>query len=325
MSRAPKKRSSRGGGPAPSGGGRRRSGPPKGKASGSSGPSRGGSQRAGGSAGSGGGGGGQSRGRGRGGSRQNRGLGGDQVEGRHAVRELLLADKRRVREVVMIDDLDSADILDDISELCFETKVTLRVVTRRRFETEALTQSHQGVFARAQELPQRDLDDLVTKNAFLLVLDGVTDPGNLGAMLRTAECAGVTGIVLPRHRAVHISPTVAKTAAGAIEHLPMALVGGIPTALQQLQKLGVHTVGLDMGGDKSIFELGAALTQPVALVMGAEGAGLSRLVRQRVETLAAIPMAGQLNSLNVGMASAIACFEVVRRRQEQNVHDREGS
>lgn len=240
------------------------------------------------------------------------------------MRELLLAGKRRVREVVMIDDLDPAEILEDITELTFETKVTLRVVTRRRFETEALTQSHQGVFARAQELPERDLDDLATSNAFLLVLDGVTDPGNLGAMLRTAECAGVTGIVLPRHRAVHISPTVAKTAAGAIEHLPMALVGGIPTALQRLEKLGVHTVGLDAGGDKSVFELGPALTQPVALVLGAEGAGLSRLVRERVETVASIPLGGQLNSLNVAMASAIACFEVVRRRQE-HMEDREVS
>ncbi len=216
----------------------------------------------------------------------------------------------------MIDDLDPADILEDISELAIEMKATLRVVTRRRFDTEALTQSHQGVIARTQPLPHHDLDDLMNrKDAFLLVLDGITDPGNLGALLRTAECAGVTGVVLPRHRAVHITPTVTKNAAGAIEHLPMALVGGIPTAITQMKDAGVLTVGLDAGGDASLFELPLHDGRPVALVLGAEGAGLSRLARQRVDTVAAIPLGGELNSLNVSIAGGIACFEVVRCRQ----------
>ncbi len=215
----------------------------------------------------------------------------------------------------MIDDLEPADILDDIAELANEMGVAFRPLPRRRFESEALTESHQGVLARAQELPEKNPDELAqVDGAFLLVLDGVTDPGNLGAMLRTAECAGVTGVILPRHRAVHISPTVAKTAAGAVEHLDMALVGGIPAALLRLQELGVHTVGLDMGGDVSMFDLPLSDGRPVALVLGAEGKGLSRLVRERVDSLAAIPMAGQLNSLNVAMASSVACFEVVRQR-----------
>ncbi|MEZ5229591.1 MAG: 23S rRNA (guanosine(2251)-2'-O)-methyltransferase RlmB, partial [Acidimicrobiales bacterium] len=244
-----------------------------------------------------------------------RALGGDQVEGRQAVRELLLAGTRQVREIYMIEDLDAADILDDIVELAQDMRIPLRAVSRRHFDAEALTESHQGVLARAAELPEHDLDDLAQKpGAFLLVLDGITDPGNVGAMLRTAECAGVTGIVLPRHRAVHVSPTVTKIAAGAIEHLPMALVPGIPAALQRLQDLGVLTVGLDMGGETSIFQLPLTHQQPVALVLGAEGKGLSRLVRERVDLVAQIPMAGSLNSLNVAMASAVACFEVVRQR-----------
>ncbi len=154
-----------------------------------------------------------------------------------------------------------------------------------------------------------------TPGAFLLVLDGITDPGNVGAILRTAECAGVTGVVLPRHRAVHVSPTVTKIAAGAVEHLPMALVPGIPAALTRLQELGVLTVGLDMGGEASVFDLPIGDRQPVALVLGAEGKGLARLVRERVDLLARIPMSGSLNSLNVAMASAVACFEVVRQRE----------
>lgn len=247
---------------------------------------------------------------------QKQGLGGDQVEGRHAVRELLLAGNRRVREILIIDDLDTADILDDISELAFEMKIPLKPMPRRRFETEALTESHQGVLARAAVLPEHDLDDLArARGAHLLVLDGVTDPGNLGAILRTAECAGVTGVVLGRHRAVHISPTVTKTAAGAVEHIPMAVVGGIPTAIKRLDDLGVLTVGLDMAGETSIFDLPLDAEQPVALVLGAEGKGLSRLTRERVAVRASIPMRGQLNSLNVAMAGAIAMFEVVRRRE----------
>ena len=244
------------------------------------------------------------------------GLGGDQVEGRHAVRELLLGGSRRVREILIIDDLDISEILDDISELAFEMKIPLKPMPRRRFETEALTQSHQGVLARAAVLEEHSMEDLANKKrAHLLVLDGVTDPGNLGAILRTAEVAGVTGVILGRHRAVHISPTVTKTAAGAIEHLPMAIVGGIPTAITKLNDLGILTVGLDMGGDTSIFDLPLEVDQPVALVLGAEGKGLSRLTRERVSVVASIPMKGQLNSLNVAMAGAIAMFEVVRRRE----------
>jgi 23S rRNA (guanosine2251-2'-O)-methyltransferase len=148
------------------------------------------------------------------------------------------------------------------------------------------------------------------------VLDGITDPGNLGAILRTAECAGVTGVILPRHRSVHISPTVTKTAAGAIEHLPMAVVGGIPTALTRLKELGVFTVGLEAGAETQIFGLPIQADAPVALVLGAEGQGLGRLARERVDTLAAIPLRGNLNSLNVAMAGAVACFEIVRRREE---------
>ena len=245
-----------------------------------------------------------------------RGLGGDQVEGRQAVRELFLAGNRRVREVYLIDELEPADILSDIVELARDVNVPVKAVSRRHFDMEALTESHQGVLARADELQEYSLDDLATApGAFLLVLDGITDPGNLGAILRTAECAGVTGVVLPKHRAVHISPTVTKTAAGAIEHLPMAVVGGIPATIARLTELDVLTVGLEAGAETTIFGLPIDRDTRVALVLGAEGDGLGRLVRERVDVLAAIPLRGRLNSLNVAMAGAVACFEVVRRRE----------
>ena len=277
---------------------------------------RGGSQRG---AGGGRSGGGAARGGGRRTAPQH-GLGGDQVEGRQAVRELLLAGRRRVREILLADDLDQADIIDDIVDLARELDVPVRAIGRKRLQAEAASSAPQGVLARAAPLPEHDLNDLLARDdAFILVLDGITDPQNLGTILRTAECTGVTGVVLPRHRSVHISPTVTKTAAGAVEHLPMALVGGIPAALASMADASVVTVGLDAGGDASIFEAPALAEGPIALVLGAEGRGLSRLVRQRVDMLVAIPLRGSLNSLNVSAAAAVACFEVVRRRNPGRV------
>ncbi|HBX78012.1 MAG TPA: 23S rRNA (guanosine(2251)-2'-O)-methyltransferase RlmB, partial [Acidimicrobiaceae bacterium] len=249
----------------------------------------------------------------------DRGLGGTQVEGRHAVRELLLAGQRRVSEVLISAEMDQADIIDDIVELARDLKVPIREIPRRRFDSEAKTESSQGVLARAAELKEKTLFELCStapsagQAPFLLAVDGVTDPGNLGALIRTAECAGVTGLVLPRHRAVHVTPTVTKTAAGAVEHVPMALVGGLPSAIEAMKAEGVWVVGLDAGGEQSLHDmtLGA---EPVCFVLGAEGAGLSRLVRQRCDAVVSIPLRGALSSLNVATAGALAIYEVVRRR-----------
>jgi len=248
-----------------------------------------------------------------------KGLGGDQVEGRHAVRELLLADRRRVREVVMAADLDPAPILDEIIDLADEAKVVIRTMSRAKFEATARTDAPQGVMAYAAPLRSYELDELVQTRGqtppFLLVLDGVTDPQNLGSILRVAECAGVTGVILPRHRAARITPSVTKAAVGAIEHLRLCQVAGIPAALSRLVELQVWTVALDMVADTSVFDLRVA-TDPVALVLGAEGAGVSRLARERCDVVARIPLEGALGSLNVSTAAAVACYEVVRRRAE---------
>jgi tRNA G18 (ribose-2'-O)-methylase SpoU len=150
-------------------------------------------------------------------------------------------------------------------------------------------------------------------NAFLVLLEGVTDPQNLGAILRSAECSGVTGVAVPRHRSVHVTPAVTKAAAGAIEYLQMALVAGMPSALQELEGLGVMTVGLDERGTKSLYDLDLG-DRPVALVLGSEGSGLSPLSRRRCEVLCRIPVDGEIPSLNVSAAAAVACFEVARQR-----------
>jgi 23S rRNA (guanosine2251-2'-O)-methyltransferase len=260
-----------------------------------------------------------------------RGLGGDQVEGRQAVRELLLAGTRRVREVWMESDGGDASILRDIRELAESNRIPLNVVGRGRFAAQARSEAPQGVLALAAPLPEADLDDLVAghrrthdaaargggnegaASPFLVALDGVTDPGNLGAILRSAECAGVTGVVLPRHRAVHVTPAATKAAAGAVEHLPIAVVGGLPAALARMRDAGVHVVGLDGGAATSIYDL-TGVDGAVCVVLGAEGKGLSRLVRERCDELVAIPLHGRLGSLNVSAAAALACFEIARRR-----------
>jgi 23S rRNA (guanosine2251-2'-O)-methyltransferase len=245
------------------------------------------------------------------------GLGGDQVEGRQAVRELLLAGRRRVREVILASGMDAAPILEDIVDLADEQKVTIREVSRGRFESLARTDAPQGVLAFAAPLPELDIHDVLEspdgRPPFLLLLDGLTDPGNVGAILRSAECAGVTGVVFPRHRAARVTPTVTKAAAGAIEHLRLATVPGLPTALRVLRERGIWSIGLDMAGSTSLYDVQVA-DGGVALVLGSEGSGLSRLVAERCDVLAHIPMAGTLGSMNAASAAAVALFEVARRR-----------
>ena len=249
---------------------------------------------------------------------RSRGLGGEQIEGRQAVRELLLAGRRQVREVWMLAEQDPAPILEDIVAIAEAEHVQMREVGRTKFFAAARCEAPQGVLAMAAPLPESSLDDLTATPPgsvppFLVAVDGVTDPGNLGALLRSAECAGATGIVLPRHRAVHITPTVTKAAAGAVEHLACAVVGGLPAALQQLQRAGAWIVGLDGEGTVDLWSLPAA-DGPIVLVLGAEGSGLSRLAKQRCDALVRIPLQGSLASLNVAAAGALACFEVARAR-----------
>jgi 23S rRNA (guanosine2251-2'-O)-methyltransferase len=244
-------------------------------------------------------------------------LGGEQIEGRNAVRELLSVERRRTNELFIQADLDNSAVLDEILELAREQRVPVRTVRAYELDDLARSEVHQGVIARADALESVALDALVEERAtppFLLVLDGVTDPHNLGAVLRSALGAGVSGIVLPKHRSAHVTPTVAKAAAGAIEHLDIALVPGIPSALERLSRLKVWSVGLAADGDVDLDDV-QVLTEPVALVLGAEGSGLSSLTRARCEVVARIELTGPIESLNVSAAGAVACFAVSRARR----------
>jgi 23S rRNA (guanosine2251-2'-O)-methyltransferase len=248
-----------------------------------------------------------------------KGLGGEQVEGRQAVRELLLAQRRRVHEVWISADLQGTDAVDDIEALAAANRVAVAYVARKRLEAEARSEAPQGVLAKAAPIPEADITPYLRRKRsgrppFIVAVDGVTDPGNLGAIVRSCDGAGVDLLVVPRHRAVHVTPTVAKASAGAVEHVPIAVVSGLPTTLQRLRDAGTWVVGLDDAADKSLFELGDLAAESVCLVLGAEGAGLSRLVRERCDLIVSIPMKGRLSSLNVSAAAALATYEISRHR-----------
>ena len=245
-------------------------------------------------------------------------LGGEQIEGRQAVRELLIAQRRKVHEVWVAGDLEGDESIEGIVALAAANRVPLSYVGRTKLEASARSEAPQGVLARAAALPEAEFATLVRRRPgrapFLVAIDSVTDPGNLGAIIRSCDGAGVDGVILPRHRAVHVTPTVAKAAAGAIEHVPIAVVPGLPAALSRLRDAGIWVVGLDDDAERTLFDLGDLAAEGVCLVLGAEGTGLSRLVRERCDMILRIPMRGRLSSLNVSAAAALAVYEVLRHR-----------
>jgi 23S rRNA (guanosine2251-2'-O)-methyltransferase len=178
---------------------------------------------------------------------------------------------------------------------------------------------HQGVGAELAEFRYAELEDLLDaakesgRPAFLLVLDGVTDPQNLGALVRSAHALGAHGVVLPKDRAAGVTPLVSKAAAGALEHCLLARVTNLARAVEQLKDAGVWTIALAADGDKDLGEID--LATPVALVMGSEGSGVRPLVRKTCDHVARIGMAGRVGSLNVAAAGAISLYEVARQRR----------
>jgi 23S rRNA (guanosine2251-2'-O)-methyltransferase len=231
------------------------------------------------------------------------------------VLELLRAKRRNVKKIFIAENQDASETLDAIELEAQRQRIPVSIISMSRLDREAKTEGHQGVMALAQPLDTVILDDLLrVPKPFLLVCDGVTDPRNLGAMLRSAEGAGVTGVIVPRHRSARISPSVTKTAAGAIEYLNFCDVGGVPAAIDQLNRAGVLTVGLAGESTDSLYELDLG-SGPVAVVVGGEEKGLSSLTRKRCATVVSIPQVGRISSLNAGVAVSIATFEIARQRR----------
>lgn len=221
----------------------------------------------------------------------------------------------RVREVRVAGRSD--DRLRELVELAARRGVRVRHVARDALDAEAEGGIHQGVVAEVKALPPATLADLARPREgglpLIVVLDGVEDPQNVGAIIRTVDAAGGAGVVRQTRRAAPLTGATAKASAGAVHHLPVAEVVNIARALEELKELGVWCVGLDADAETPYYGLDLAV--PLALVVGAEGHGLRRLVRERCDLVAAIPMRGHVSSLNVSAATAIVLFEAVRQRR----------
>jgi 23S rRNA (guanosine2251-2'-O)-methyltransferase len=245
------------------------------------------------------------------------------IEGRRPVIEALRG-SRRVDRVVVAAGAAERGTLADLLELAAEDGVPVETVPRSLLDARAETGAHQGVAAVVSQVESIGLDELLaiplggTEPPFFLALDGIEDPHNLGALARSAEAAGCHGIVLPRHRSAPLSATAVKSSAGALEHLPVAEVANLTRALERLRAAGLWCIGLDGGAESSLFGLELA-DEPVCVVVGSEGAGLHRLVRETCDLLVRIPMAGRVASLNASVAGALALFEVRRRRSRSRV------
>lgn len=210
--------------------------------------------------------------------------------------------------------------VEEIRGLARERDVRIVEADRKHFQELAGVTSAQGVIAFAAEREPSTLQAITRvaadrgEKGFVLLLDEIEDPQNLGALIRTAECAGVHGVVIPRHRAAHVTGAVTKAAAGATEHIAVAETTNLVIAIERLKEEGYWVVGLDAGGDRAYTAVD--YTSPVALVVGSEGRGLRRLVREHCDFLVRIPLRGRIASLNASVAGALVMYEVVRAREK---------
>jgi 23S rRNA (guanosine2251-2'-O)-methyltransferase len=238
------------------------------------------------------------------------------IFGVHAVEEALAA-RGRGFEYVAIASGRADSRLQKIMQLCRASGIPVRNIPRDQLTRLAKTPGHQGVVAVTAEKQYGDIDDLLRlqrgQHRFLVVLDGVEDPHNLGAIIRTAEGAGADGIVIPERRAVGVTATVVKSSAGASEYLPVAKVTNINRAIEELKSQNIWTVGLDERGTQLYDQVDYKMD--CALVLGAEGHGLHEQVRKKCDFLVSIPMLGKVPSLNVSVAAAIVMYEVARQRR----------
>ncbi|ELA6602058.1 23S rRNA (guanosine(2251)-2'-O)-methyltransferase RlmB [Vibrio alginolyticus] len=238
------------------------------------------------------------------------------IYGIHAVKAVLEREPERFIEAYVLkgrQDDRLIPILNDL-QVC---GVSIQQMTRKTLDDKARGANHQGIIARvkpAKQLNENDIDDILAKHEspLLLVLDGVTDPHNLGACLRNADAAGAAAIIVPKDRSAPMNATVSKVACGAAEVVPLIRVTNLARTMRTLQEKGIWFVGTAGEATHDIYQ--AKLTGPLAIVMGAEGDGMRRLTRETCDDLIKIPMAGSVSSLNVSVASGICLFEAVRQR-----------
>lgn len=240
----------------------------------------------------------------------------DYIVGRNAVREALRSGRSIQRLFITNDKVQGS--LQEIIGLAKDKGIELRRVDDKQLAKYADGVAHQGVVALVAPVKFADLGEVLEnwpadKAPLLILLDGIEDPHNMGAIIRTAECCGATAVLIPKRHTAPINATVAKTSAGAVESIPLVQVGNVAQTIEDLKKQGFWVLGAHMEGQQTLYQ--ADLTSPLVLVIGNEGKGLSRLTKERCDFLVTIPMYGRLNSLNASVAAAILMYEAVRQRQ----------
>lgn len=240
------------------------------------------------------------------------------IFGLHAAESLIENAPHRFIEIFCLKGRND-DRLNKIISIARKNGISIQFTQRKALDDKAKGEQHQGIVARVQPAPaltENDLDTILNqtnKPAFLLVLDGVTDPHNIGACLRTADAAGVDAVIVPKDKSGSLTAVAKKVACGAAEVVPFIQVTNLARTLRDIQQQGVWVVGTAGEATQTLYQ--AKLTGPMALVMGAEGSGMRRLTRETCDELISIPMSGSVSSLNVSVATGVTLFEMVRQRQ----------
>ena len=237
------------------------------------------------------------------------------IEGRNAVIEAFRAG-RTIDKLFVLENCQDGPIKSILREAS-KQDVIVQKVSRERLDQMSQTHNHQGVIAFAAAYDYATVEDILkaardkNEQPFIFMLDGIEDPHNLGAIIRTANLAGAHGVIIPKRRAVGLTSTVAKTSAGALNYTPVAKVTNLTATMEELKKEGLWFVCADMGGDTMY---NCNLKGPIGLVIGNEGEGVSRLVREHCDIIASIPMKGDIDSLNASVAAGVLAYEIVRQR-----------
>ncbi len=237
------------------------------------------------------------------------------IEGRNAVLEAFRAGKP-IDRLYILDGCKDGPIL-SIKREAAKTDTIIKYVDKERLDSLSETGHHQGVIAQAAAYEYSDMEDIFRKagereeDPFVFLLDNITDPHNLGAIIRTAEVCGAHGVIIPKNRAVGLTGTVARASAGAINHMPVVKVTNLSRTIEELKKRGLWFVCADMKGE---LVYNVDLTGPIGLVIGSEGEGVGKLVKEKCDHVLSIPMKGRIDSLNASVAAGVMAYEIVRQR-----------
>ncbi len=242
--------------------------------------------------------------------------------GRRPIIESLRAGRRRHTRLLLAEGMKKLELLDEIQALAKSLDLPVRLVGRQALDEQLGDVNHQGVALETSAYPYAEIEDITARTLlrqeppFILILDHLQDPQNLGSILRTAEAAGVHGVIIPERRAAEVTPSVVRASAGASEFLPVVRVVNLVNTMNLFKEEGLWMTGLD-AGPSSVLYTEADLKGPIGLVIGSEGEGLGRLVGETCDFHIRLPMLGKIDSLNAGVAAAVALYEVRRRRLQE--------